>query len=208
MLCLVVVLHQNWTPFARSALTIWVRMISLDPSATQVRVRLVRSGGDVAQEVMLPLLGGRVAPSTLRAGNAVRDEEQLVVDPRLSAETMSVEVSLGSASTALGRVKLSGRAHTFDTSGTAPLATFGGAMDLIGADVAPRSARAGDKVTVHLRSRSALDNSQPPTISLAASSTAGEGCACALTPPKPIPSRMRRIARRMLKSDLVVAPNP
>jgi len=57
-------------------------------------------------------------------------------------------------------VKLSGRAHTFDTSDLAPLATFGGAMDLIAADVSPPSARAGDKVTVQLRWRAAAQMQQ------------------------------------------------
>jgi hypothetical protein len=127
------------------------------PSAQQVRVRLVRASGEVVQDSALPLLGGRVSPSTLHAGNVVRDEESLVVDPRAPAETVSVEVALDdSDDLRVGTLRLTGRAHVFDDSAAAPLATFGGAMQLLSDSVDPGSVSGPQKVTIKLRWRSAV----------------------------------------------------
>ncbi|MBV9581014.1 MAG: hypothetical protein JO057_20740, partial [Chloroflexi bacterium] len=136
---------------------LWRAMVD-GPSASELRVRLVRASGEVVQEDELPLLGGRVAPDTLQAGNVVRDEEGVVINPQAPAEAVSVEVALDdSESLRLGTVQLSGRSHVFDTSGQAPLATFGDAMDLMAASVEPGQVRAGSaqKVAVTLRWRDA-----------------------------------------------------
>jgi hypothetical protein len=128
------------------------------PSATQLHVRLVRTNGDVIQDTGLPLLGGRVAPSTLRAGNVVRDEESLVVDPRAPPESVSVDVGLDDASSdpvRLGTVMLTGRPHVFDDGGAVPLATFGGGMQLLSSSIDPSQVSGAQKVTVKLRWRSA-----------------------------------------------------
>jgi hypothetical protein len=127
------------------------RAVQDGPSATQVRVRLIDGGGDVLQESVLPLLGGRAAPSALHAGNVVRDEQSIVVDARAPDERVSLEVALEDATQRLGSLNLTGRAHVMDTSGAAALATFGEAMDLLAAKVEP----AGDKPTVTLRWRGA-----------------------------------------------------
>jgi hypothetical protein len=127
------------------------------PTAKQLRVRLVRASGDVVQETSLPLLGGRVSPGTLHAGNVVRDEESVVVDPRAPAETLGVEVAIDDADPLrLGTVEVTGRPHVFDASGQAPLATFGSAMQLLSSSVEPAqlSASSGtQKLTVKLRWR-------------------------------------------------------
>jgi dolichyl-phosphate-mannose-protein mannosyltransferase len=131
------------------------RALQDSPSATRVRLRLVGGAGNVLQETALPLLGGRVAPSTLRAGNVVRDEQSFIVSPSISGQAY-LELSVEDAWQRLGGLKLTGRAHTMDTSGAAAVATFGGAMDLLSASVEPASgAKAGDKVTVQLRWRAA-----------------------------------------------------
>ena len=64
------------------------------PGVAQLKVRLVRASGEVVQDIALPLLGGRLSPSTLHAGNVVRDEQSLVVDARAPAEPVAVEVAL------------------------------------------------------------------------------------------------------------------
>jgi hypothetical protein len=126
------------------------------PDAQEVRVRLVRASGEVVQDTSLPLLGGRVSPRTLRAGNVVRDEESLVVDPRAPAEAVSVELALDdSDDLRLGTLNLTGRAHVFDASGATSLATFGGAMQLLSDAIEPGTVSGSQTVTVKLRWRSA-----------------------------------------------------
>jgi hypothetical protein len=127
------------------------RALQDGPSAKQVRVRLVDGSGDVLQESVLPLLGGRLAPSALHAGNVVRDEQSILVDARVPDERVSLEIALEDATRRLGSLNLTGRARVMDTSGAAPIATFGGAMDLIAARVEP----AGEKLSVTLRWRGA-----------------------------------------------------
>jgi hypothetical protein len=133
------------------------RATSDGPSARQLRVRLVRASGDVVQTTALPLLGGRVSPATLREGNVVRDEQNIVVDSRAPAEALSVEVAVDDAEASrLGTLQVSGRAHVMDDSGQAPLATFGSAMQLMGASLEPgqvSAAGSGQKLTVKLRWR-------------------------------------------------------
>jgi hypothetical protein len=131
------------------------RAVQDGPSATQVRVRLVDGGGEVLQESVLPLLGGRAAPSALHAGNVVRDEQSIVVDARVPDERVSLVVALEDATQRLGSLNLTGRAHMMDTSGAAPLATFGSAMDLLNAKADPASLRAGEKLSVTLSWRGA-----------------------------------------------------
>ncbi len=127
------------------------------PSAKQLRLRLVRASGEVVEETSLPLLGGRVSPETLHAGNVVRDEESVVVDPRAPAETLSLEVAVDdSEALRLGTVQVTGRPHVFDDSGQAPLATFGSAMQLLASSVEPGQVSASSsmqKVTVKLQWR-------------------------------------------------------
>jgi dolichyl-phosphate-mannose-protein mannosyltransferase len=125
------------------------------PSATQMRLRLVDGGGSVLQESVLPLLGGRVAPSALRAGNVVRDEQSFVVSAALSGQNADLELSLEDQWQRLGSVNLTGRAHVMDTSGAAAVATFGGSMDLLSSGIDPVSVKAGDKLSVNLRWRAA-----------------------------------------------------
>ncbi|HEY2593859.1 MAG TPA: hypothetical protein VGK33_08155, partial [Chloroflexota bacterium] len=127
------------------------------PSASQLRIRLVRASGDVVQETPLPLLGGRVSPATLLAGNVVRDEQSVVVDSRAPTETLGVEVAVDDSDPLrIGTVQVTGRAHVFDDSGQPPLATFGSAMQLLAASLEPGEVSAsgsGQKVTVKLRWR-------------------------------------------------------
>jgi hypothetical protein len=136
------------------------RAVQDQPSAAQLTLRLVRATGEVVQETVQPLLGGRVAPSALHAGNVVRDEQRLLIDPRAPSEPVSLVVSLNDATMRLGSVTLTGRAHVFDASGAPALASFGGVMELLSAEVSPASARAGDKVSVNLRWRSAAPAAQ------------------------------------------------
>jgi hypothetical protein len=127
------------------------------PGAQQLRVRLMRANGDVAQETTLPLLGGRVSPGTLHAGNVVRDEESVVVDPRAPAETLGLEVAVDDSDPLrLGTVVVTGRPHVFDDSGQAPLATFGETMQLLSSTLEPAQLPASgkaQKVTIKLRWR-------------------------------------------------------
>jgi Dolichyl-phosphate-mannose-protein mannosyltransferase len=140
------------------------------PDAAQLRVRLVRASSEVVQESTLPLLGGRLIPSALRAGNVVRDEQTLLIGASVPAEQLSITVDvldahgaqLSHPSARLGSVEMTGRAHDFDSvaSGAAPEAVFGAAMQLVGDGVEPARARANEKVTVHLRWRSAVEMQQ------------------------------------------------
>ena len=125
------------------------------PGAKQFTVQLRRENGDVVQEAVLPVLGGRVAPSALRAGNVVRDEQTLVGSARLPAERLAVEVGVEQERVRLGSVQMTGRAHVFSDAGVAPEAEFGRSMQLLSDALEPARARAGDKVTVKLRWRAA-----------------------------------------------------
>ena len=125
------------------------------PTALQLKVQLVRASGEVVQESVLPLLGGRVAPSSLHAGNVVRDEQTVVIDPRAPSEAVSLRVSLNDASMRLGSLTLTGRAHVLDSSGQAAIARFGDGMELLAASLEPGNAKSGDKITVKLRWRGA-----------------------------------------------------
>jgi hypothetical protein len=126
------------------------------PQAEQFTVRLVRDNGEVAQETVLPLFGGRVAPSVLRAGNVVRDEQTLIISPRVPSEPLSVEVSVMDGRARLGGIKMTGRVHTIDRSATAQ-ATFGRAVELLDSRLEPAAAKGGEKVTVKLGWRAAAD---------------------------------------------------
>jgi hypothetical protein len=127
------------------------------PAASQLTLRLVRSSGQVVQETTLPLLGGRLSPSALRAGNVVRDEETLVVDAHVPSEPLDLEVSMLDARVRLGSVKMTGRAHVFDASDTPPEAVFGNAMQLLSDQLDSGDPR---KLTVKVRWRSAAEMKQ------------------------------------------------
>ena len=98
-------------------------------------MRLVRDNGDVVQESVVPLLGGRLLPSLLHAGNVVRDEQTLLIGPLVSPERVSIEAELpdaeGDPVARLGSLDVKGRAHVFDASKQEPEAVFGGAMELL-----------------------------------------------------------------------------
>jgi hypothetical protein len=136
------------------------RAVQDAPVAEQFTVRLRRENGDVVQESVLPVLGGRVAPSTLRAGNVVRDEQTLVGNARLPAERLAVEVGVEQQRVRLGSVQMTGRAHVFSDAGVAPEAEFGRSMQLLSDALEPARARAGEKVTVKLRWRGAAPMAQ------------------------------------------------
>ncbi|HEY0582316.1 MAG TPA: glycosyltransferase family 39 protein, partial [Chloroflexota bacterium] len=86
------------------------------PAAAQFRMRLLRADGEVVQESVLPVLGGRVSPSALRAGNVVRDEQTVLISARAPTETLALEVAVLDEGTRLGSIKMTGRAHTLDPS--------------------------------------------------------------------------------------------
>jgi hypothetical protein len=119
-------------------------------------LRLVDGRGNVLQETSLPLLGGRAAPSTLHAGNVVRDEQNFVVSAQISGQPASLELSVEDDWQRLGSLNLTGRKHVMDSSGAAPVGTFGGAMDLLSASLDPAGPfKSGDKLSVRLRWRGA-----------------------------------------------------
>ena len=101
------------------------RAVQDNPKATQFTVRLLSARGEVVQETVMPVLGGRVQPSALHANNVVRDEQSLVVGSRVPTESVRLEVSMQDATASLGSIKMTGRAHVFDTGDTASLGTFG-----------------------------------------------------------------------------------
>ncbi|HEX8968210.1 MAG TPA: PA14 domain-containing protein [Chloroflexota bacterium] len=144
------------------------RAVQDAPPTAELTLRLVTSGGQVVQESPLPLLGGRVAPSALHAGNVVRDEQNIVISPRVPSEPVTLELSAtdavgvpaADAPVRLGTLKPTGRAHVFDTSGAQPEATFGPAIQLVQDQVEPGQARANDKINVNLRWRSAAEIQQ------------------------------------------------
>jgi hypothetical protein len=99
-----------------------------------------------------------VAATTLHAGSVVRDEEPLTITSAAPAEDVALElVSEDAASTypavRLGSIRLTGRAHVFDSSDAAPQAVFGGAIQLMTAQLEPTAVHGGDKLTVKLRWR-------------------------------------------------------
>jgi hypothetical protein len=130
------------------------------PAATQFKVRLVRDDGEIVQESVLTLLGGRVAPSALRAGSVVRDEQLLVGNAGLPAERLAVEVKIADERIRLGSVKMTGRAHVLFDSSSEPEAVFGGSMQLLGEALEPTQTRAGGMLTVKLRWRAAAPMEQ------------------------------------------------
>jgi hypothetical protein len=131
------------------------------PEPHELKVRLVRENGDVVQETPLPLLGGRLLPSVLRAGNVVRDEQSLVIGARVPLESLALELDMGGAAIRLGKVKMTGRAHRFDAdTGGLPEATFGDAMQLSSYALEPGEGKPNAKVTVKLRWRGAAEMQQ------------------------------------------------
>ena len=155
------------------------------PDAAQVKLRLARASGEVVQESTLPLLGGRLMPSALRAGNVVRDEETFLIGAGVPAELLSVQVDvldargapLGNPAVRLGSVKMTGRAHVFDAGGGGDVvaeAVFGEAMQLLSDGLEPPQARANDKVTVRLRWRSAAEMQQAYKVFVHVLDAAGE----------------------------------
>ena len=155
------------------------------PAAAQILVRLVRAGSDpaVVQDSRLPLFGGRLPPSALRAGSVVRDEQTVVIGAGVPAESVAVTVDLldahgvplTSSSVRLGSVTMTGRAHVFDASGeTAAEGTFGAAMQLLSDRLEPAQARANEKVTVHVRWRSAAEMTQAYKVFVHVLDPAGE----------------------------------
>jgi hypothetical protein len=140
------------------------RAVRDGPDAVQFKMRLLRANGDVVQESVLPLLGGRLLPSALRAGNVVRDEQSLLVGASVPSEPLSLDLdvldaqgtSLADSAVRLGSIRMTGRAHVLDASPGGPMeAAFGEAMQLLGDTLEPARAEAGSKVSVKLRWRSA-----------------------------------------------------
>jgi hypothetical protein len=129
------------------------RAVQDRPGATELKMRLVGNNGEVVQESTVPLLGGRMLPSVLHAGNVVRDEVTLLISPRVSPERVSIEAALpdaeGDPVARLGSLEVKGRAHVFDDSKLEPEAVFGGTMELLRHDVQ----REGASLTVKLRWR-------------------------------------------------------
>ncbi len=125
------------------------------PNAAKVRLRLVRPNGDVVQESVLPVFGGRLAPTALRGGSVVRDEQSLELGSKLAGEGLMLEVGLAGADglAPIGKISVAGRPHAIDTSGARPVAVFGSSMALLEARVEPERAKPGANVTVHLRWR-------------------------------------------------------
>jgi hypothetical protein len=139
------------------------------PEAVQFRLRLLRDNGEIVQESVLPLLAGRLLPSALHVGNVVRDEQSVLIDGRVPSEPVSVDAdvldangaALAESATRLGRVKMTGRAHVVEPAAAGAVeATFGGAMQLDRHQLEPAQVRAGGKVTVKLRWRSAAEMKQ------------------------------------------------
>jgi len=131
------------------------RAVDNAPAAGQLRARLVKTDGQVVQESTLPLFGGRLAPSALRAGNVVRDEQELEIDAHAGGEALTLDVALVGAdgnvsNTVLGRVTVAGRKREFERIQEAEGA-FGEAVALLEHRLEPSAARAGENVTVHLR---------------------------------------------------------
>jgi hypothetical protein len=137
------------------------RAMQDEPSAAQVKLRLVRGSGEVVQESVLPLLGGRVAPSTLRMGNVVRDEQRFLISPKAPSEALAFEVSTsGEAAVRLGSITLTGRSHVFESSPAEAEATFGEGMQLLSGQLETAQASPGEKVTVTLHWRSGAELAQ------------------------------------------------
>jgi hypothetical protein len=145
------------------------RAVRDGPEAVQFKLRLLRASGEVVQETALPLLGGRLLPSALHAGNVVRDEQSVLIGASVPSEALSLEVdlldgrgtSLADAAVRLGSVKMTGRAHNVEASpGGAVEGTFGEAMELLSDRLEPAQSQGGGKVTVRLRWRSAAPMSQ------------------------------------------------
>jgi hypothetical protein len=134
------------------------------PDAVQLKLRLVRASGEVAQESLLPLLGGRLAPNALHAGNVVRDEQSVLIGGSVPSEVLSVDVDLldgrgtsqADAPVRVGSIRMTGRAHNVEAApGAVVEATFGEAMELLSDQLEPARASGGAKIVVKLRWRSA-----------------------------------------------------
>jgi hypothetical protein len=125
------------------------------PQAGPVRLRLVRDNGEVVQESVLPVFGGRVALTTLRDGAVVRDEQMLEVGPKVAGEGLVVQVGLAGADAgvAVGRISVAGRQHVFDTPSERGEAVFGTSMALLSHHLEPAWARPGGTIGLRLRWR-------------------------------------------------------
>ena len=93
------------------------------PDAVQFKLRLSAKTATSSRNQSLPLLGGRVAPSTLHAGNVVRDEQSLLIGASVPAgEPLSLDVdvldargtSVADSTARLGSLNMTGRAHVVD----------------------------------------------------------------------------------------------
>ena len=153
------------------------------PEAVQLKLRLVRSSGEVVQESVLPLLGGRLVPSALHVGNVVRDEQSVLIGSSVPSELLSLDMdlldgrgtSLADAAVRLGSIRMTGRAHVIDSApGSAVEATFGASMELLSDQLEPARASAGDKVLVRLRWRSAVAMKQAYKVFVHVLDPAGE----------------------------------
>jgi hypothetical protein len=141
-------------PGARVRLGLLWRALEDGPSARRFTVKLVHEGGDVVQQTPLPLLGGRLEPSALRAGAVVRDEAAFDLGAR-AAGTLTLQIALdsGSAPAAVAAITVAGRQHVLDTTAAPPRAVFGGQMALLRFKLEPAQAKAGAKVSVQLKWR-------------------------------------------------------
>jgi hypothetical protein len=133
------------------------------PQAAEFKLRLVRDNGEIVQESVLPLPGGRMTSAALRGGNVVRDEQTFLISGRVPPERLSVEVSVLGERVRLGTITMTGRAHQFDPSPAGAVdknKTFGGAIELLGEKLEPAQARPSQKVSVKLRWRAAAEMAQ------------------------------------------------
>jgi hypothetical protein len=122
------------------------------PQDARVRLRLVRDDGEVVQESVGPLFGGRFPASALRDGSVVRDEQTIEVGPRVAGDGLVLEVGLAGADAVapIGKLSVAGRKHNFESTPSTPEAVFGSSMALLSHKLDPQPARPGNNVDIRL----------------------------------------------------------
>lgn len=136
---------------------IWEADAAVD--ARQVRLSLLAEGGTPVQEATLPLFGGRLDPALLTPGSRLRDEQAMVLSPRLPGGALALQVAVldggGRVLTTsqVGTMRAEGRERRF-APGTPPAvdrsAELGEQVALVGYTLEPERVRAGETVTLTL----------------------------------------------------------
>jgi hypothetical protein len=151
-------------PGERVSIGLLWRALRDAPQAAAYRVRLVLDSGEIVQQALIPMFGGRFAPGKLRVGQAARDEAKLVIAPRVPRASLKLDLDLVDAGgtpldigqaedVELGTLRVAGPTRVLQTLSVPndALPAFGHRMQLLDQAVEPTRPAPGSTVQVRLR---------------------------------------------------------